>query len=92
MSNKFEVSNGETINTGQVVQTKDCNAIVFINQGDEVVTVGGRMIPVYAAGMQEYPSICYYGLKDEIMQGTFNVRFAGGGSNPALVVIRKKML
>jgi hypothetical protein len=85
----FEVTNGETINNSQQVQSKNCNAIVFINQGDEVVTVGSRKIPVYAAGMQEYPSISYYGLEGEVMKGTFDVTFPGGGANPALVIIRK---
>jgi hypothetical protein len=88
--NKVIIEEGETISESQQVQMQGCNAVVFVNQGDEVVTVGGRKIPVYVAGMQEYPSICYYGLEMDQFQRTLNVVFAGGGSGPALLVIRKK--
>ncbi len=85
----FTISKAETLNTPQAIQAKGANAIVFINNGDSVAFIGGRPIPVYATGMQEYPSICYYGLEGEIMQCTFELTFATGGTNNSVLVVRK---
>jgi hypothetical protein len=85
---KFKIDNGENINTIEAVDPKGCNAITFINVGSDVAFVNNRPIPVYAAGMQEYPSITYCGLENEIMTGSFNVKF-GTITGPNLLVVRK---
>jgi len=85
----FTISKAETLNKAQAIQPKDANAIVFINTGDSVAYIGGRPIPVFATGMQEYPSICYYGLEGEKIISTFELTFASGGANPTVLVVRK---
>jgi len=79
----------EQQNQAQQVQCEGVNAIEIVNTGDEIVYFDNRPIPVYAAGMQEYPSISYYGLDGENMVGTLDLRFAGGGANPAAQIIKK---
>ena len=86
---KFKVDIGENVNARDAVATKDCNAITFVNIGDDVAYVNNRPIPVYASGMQEYPNITYCGLEGEIMQGLFQINFAGVGVSPNLLVVRK---
>lgn len=85
----FRIDTGENVNATDAVAAKNCNAIVFVNIGDEIAYVNNRPVPVYASGMQEYPSITYCGLEGEIMLGQFQIKFAGGGTNPNLLVIRK---
>lgn len=85
---KFTIES-ESISSGQQVQPKGCNAIEFINIGDEVATVENIPVPVYAAGMQEYPRTGFFGMAGEVMHGTITVTFAGGGSAPGITIIRK---
>lgn len=63
-----------------------CNAVEFINlSSTNIVYIDGRPIPAYVAGMQQYPSICYYGLQGEAMTG----QFAVSGTTPELLIVRK---
>ena len=80
----------EVINQSQEVQAGGkCNAMEFVNTGDEALTIDGRPLPVKGSGDAFYPSVCYYGLLGETMKGKFTVIFAGGGAAPGCHVIRK---
>lgn len=72
----------ETSKNGSI--ESQCNAISFINQGDEDVTIEGvYSLPVNSAmltlgnGPSDYDTTNYA------------VKFAGGGLNPKLVVIKR---
>lgn len=68
------------------VTPKGCNAIEFVNLStSNVLYIDGRPVPAYASGMQQYPSVCYYGLQGESMGGQFQV----SGTTPELLIVRK---
>lgn len=71
---KFNI---ETVNiaSAQNVQSLGANAIIFTNLSNATIYVGGVPIPAFAVGMQEYPSLVYYGLEGESLQSSFNVTF-----------------
>lgn len=87
MSRKFNI---QTTQYSQAleVQTDGCNAIIFTNLSDSTIYIDNVPVPPYAAGMQEYPKLCYYGLEGEIMMGTFNLKF-GTSTAPLVAVTRK---
>lgn len=84
---KFSI-NTEEVNEVKMIQSNGCNAIEFVNLSDAEITIDGMPIPAYAVGMMNYPSIAYYGLEGERMEGVFNVQF-GSATTKRLVINRK---
>jgi len=85
----FTISNGETLNKSETIQPKGANAIVITNTGDDVAYINNIPIPVFASGMPVYPCLTFCGMEGEILTSTLTLRFAGVGTAPSVVVVRK---
>lgn len=71
-----------TVSENQQIDS-NCNAIEFVNDGDQDALVNGRALAVGA-------SFSYYGLKEETDVTTYTVTFTGTpGSDPKVVINRK---
>lgn len=81
-----------TVNAAGPVESEACNAIIFTNLGDTEITVDNLPVPIYASGMQEYPSLTFYGLEGETMFNTFTVKFSGSPVTKRILVTRKKYI
>jgi hypothetical protein len=79
--NKYQVHTQTVSQNKQIDST--CNAIEFVNDGDQSVLVNGRLLIPQAA-------FSYYGLKDETDTTVYNIVFIGApGADPRVTVIRK---
>lgn len=79
----------ELVDGPTLASAKNCNAIEFVNLGDGIAKIDGRPIPPYATGMQEYPSICYAGLNNEVDKSEYQITFATGATVTQVLIVRK---
>lgn len=81
MSETYKIHSYTVSNNQQI--DSNCNAIEFVNDGDQDALVNGRALAVGA-------SFSYYGLKGEKDITTYTIVFTGTpGADPKVVVNRK---
>lgn len=93
MKKRYNIYGQDYATAGYIKVAEGCAAVIAINKGDEVAWFNGvRLDPSPAGPPNAGDSFSFSGNADEVFDGRLELRFAGTGLNPLVIIVQKFFL